>query len=201
MSKKDWGVLEYPREDKRAPPYFLEDGMSFEELIKKISPKLRRITFKLSRYLTVFSADDLYQEALIRLWNDFSKGKLQDNTDSYILQGCYFHLKNYLRTHKNNIILVSLDEAVHDEEGQDLDLSNCISLATSRPILDDIHVKFLLEQINNNGLTKREKEIFHFTLDGLTTRQIGERLGISHVRVVKIQKVIRQKCLKHVDVF
>lgn len=175
--------------------------MDFGELVKKISPKLKRITFRLGRYLTVFSSDDLYQEALIRLWDDFRKGRLKDKTDSYILQGCYFHLKNYLRTHKNKINLVSLEEIIYSEDGEGLCLAGVIPLASSENILDNIHADFLLEQINNNGLTKREKDIFHFVLDGLTTRQIGERLGISHVRVVKIQKVIRRKCLKHMDVF
>lgn len=174
--------------------------MSFEELVKRISPKLKRITFRLSRYLSVFGSDDLYQEALIHLWSDFNQGKLQNKTSSYILQGCYFHLKNYLRINKHKVTFCSLDEVIRDEDGEELHLADIIPSRSSGDIIEETHAKFFLEQINNNGLTKREKEIFHFVLDGLTTRQIGYKLGISHVRVVKIQKTIRRKCLKHIDI-
>jgi RNA polymerase sigma factor (sigma-70 family) len=43
-------------------------------------------------------------------------------------------------------------------------------------------------------LNEREKVVFRLYLDGLTTRDIGTRLGISHVMVVKIKKKIKEKC-------
>ena len=45
-------------------------------------------------------------------------------------------------------------------------------------------------------LTRKEKEIVFFYLQGWTTREIGERLGISHVSIVKLEEKIREKCKK-----
>jgi len=48
-------------------------------------------------------------------------------------------------------------------------------------------------------LTKREKGIVSYCADGLTMREIGKILGVSHVRVVKLMRRIRVKCDKHLD--
>ncbi|MDD4894563.1 MAG: sigma-70 family RNA polymerase sigma factor [Candidatus Omnitrophica bacterium] len=173
--------------------------MCFEEIIKRISPKLKGIVYRLKSYFPFFSMDDLYQEAMSHLWVDYKEGKLSDKTDSYILQGCYFYLKNYIRKNKSRVLLISLDGIIYDEKGEEHAMNNILSLEDPHSALDDIHANFLLEQINNNGLTKREKEVFHLVLEGLTTREIGRRLGVSHVRIVKLQKRIREKCREHLD--
>jgi len=172
--------------------------MHFGELIKRISPTLKRITYKLNGHFSFFNNEDLYQEALIHLWLDFKEGKLRDKTDSYMLQGCYFHLKNYIRKNYDKTNLISL-EKLTNKEGEDFDLDNVLSLKDSESCFEVIHCKMLIEQINNNGLTKREKEVFCLALEGLTTREIGSRLGISHVRVVKLKGKIREKSRKYVD--
>ena len=43
-------------------------------------------------------------------------------------------------------------------------------------------------------LTDRERYVFGLYLQGLTTREIGNRLNVSHVMVVKIEKRISEKC-------
>ena len=172
--------------------------MSYEKLVKKIAPKLKRITYKLGRYLSFCAQDDLYQEALIYLWEEFCEGRLFDKTDSYILQGCYFHLKNYIRKNVDKAKLVSIDFGYGDEEGQDT-VDEVLHLKSPDSLFDDVYCKMLIEQINNNGLTIREKQVFNFALKGLTVREIGGRLGISHVRVVKLRHSIAEKCLKHLD--
>jgi RNA polymerase sigma factor (sigma-70 family) len=174
--------------------------MNFEEILKRLSPTIKRIAYKLKGYSPYINEEDLYQEAMSHLWVDYKEGKLSDKTDSYILQGCYFHLKNYLRKNKTRSLLLSLDGVVYDEEGQELRVDNILYWQDPHSALDEIHVKFFLEQINNNGLTKREKEVFYLALEGLTTREIGRRLGVSHVRVVKLQKKIREKCKEHLDI-
>ena len=57
----------------------------------------------------------------------------------------------------------------------------------------------IVEVIQNNGLTGREKALLPFFAEGLTLRQIGKKIGVSHVAVLKIREAIRKKCLKHVD--
>ena len=149
--------------------------MSYEELVRKIAPKLKRITYKLGKYLSFCAQDDLYQEALIYLWEEFSKGELLDKTDSYILQGCYFHLKNYIRKNIDKARLISIDFDYGDEEGQGT-LDEILHLKSPGSLFEDVYCKMLIEKINNNGLTVREKEVFNFALDGLTVREIGSRL-------------------------
>ncbi|MBU1726739.1 MAG: sigma-70 family RNA polymerase sigma factor [Candidatus Omnitrophica bacterium] len=174
------------------------EKVNFETLLKKISPTLKRITYRLNYHFTFFNDEDLFQEALIHLWQDFNAGELSDKTDSYILQGCYFHLKNYLRKHLARARFVSIEASLNEEK---FTLEGSLSLEDEKSsrYLDDLHTKMLIEAIRNNGLSPREKEVFNFLSQNLTTRQIGERLGVSHVSVVKIISRIREKCKKHLD--
>ncbi len=172
--------------------------MHFEELINRISPKLKGITHKLNGRFTFFNEDDLYQEALVRLWIDYKDGRLVDKNDSYILQGSYYYLKNYIRKNYDKANLISLENSTN-AEGEVFDLDNILSLESPESYFEVIHCRMLIEQINNNGLTKREKEVFCLALEGLTTREIGSRLGISHVRVVKLKGKIKDKCKKYRD--
>ncbi|MCX5711850.1 MAG: hypothetical protein NTY47_02120, partial [Candidatus Omnitrophica bacterium] len=140
--------------------------MEFADLNKKISPILKRITYRLGTKFAVFSPDDLYQEAMVKLWLDFQAGKLDDKTQSYILQGCYFHLKNFLRKHYRENRLVSLDNLLSkDNENQ---VKESSILGQQESCRSQAHADFLLEAIRNNGLTKREKEVFFLALDGRT---------------------------------
>jgi RNA polymerase sigma factor (sigma-70 family) len=172
--------------------------MCFEELANKLSPTVKRIAYKLNGHYRSFSHDDLYQEAMLHLWNNFRLGRISDKTDSYILQGCYFHLKNYIRKVNEKSNMVSLDMAVGDE-GKDLEdilAPKYLSVEDSREYL---HNKLLAESINNNGFDLREKKILSFLAEGLTTRDIGKRLGFSHVSIVKVIGKIKQKAARHID--
>jgi len=172
--------------------------MDFEYLLKKISPTLKRITYKLNSRCCFFNYEDLYQEALMHLWLSFREGKLSDKTDSYILQGCYFHLKNYMRKNYDKANLISLDKMVN-REGEVIDLDDILPLKSKESCYELINCNMLTERIKNDGLTKREKEVFCLALEGLTVREIGNRLGISHVRVVKLRSKIKEKSSKYVD--
>lgn len=162
--------------------------MRFEELQDKLSPVIKRIAYKLNGRYRTFSHDDLFQEALMHLWVDFMAGKLSDKTDSYILQGCYFHLKNYIRK-VNEKPDLSLDEMVsYEPEGVEFE-----------DIRKSLSNRLLTETIENNGFDPREKKILMFLKDGLTTRGIGRKIGVSHVMVVKLIGKIREKCRKYID--
>ena len=64
---------------------------------------------------------------------------------------------------------------------------------------EDLHNKFLAESIRNNGFNPREKRLLAYFSQGLTTRDIGKRMSISHVAVVKMMHKIRVKAWKHLD--
>ena len=174
--------------------------MEFEGLVKKLSPTVRRIAYKLNGRYRSFSHDDLYQEALLHLWNNFNSGRLADKTDSYILQGCYFHLKNYIRKVNEKPNIISLDMPVGQEEGDNvLEEILYLKFTAQEDCRNFLHVKFLAEAIQNNGFNLREKRILLFLKEGLTTRDIGKRIGLSHVSIVKALKMIRKKAREYLD--
>lgn len=167
--------------------------MTFEELIERISPKLKGIVYKIHTPAYSFSKEDLYQEAILQLWVDHNEGKLSDKTDSYVLQSCYFYLKNYMRTHQDKTTLMSVNTPINEEGTQ---LQEILSL--KEEILDDEehNIDNLMEKVFKNRLSRKEKEIAFFYLQGWTTREIGQRLGVSHVSIVKLEEKIREKCKK-----
>ena len=151
----------------------------FEKLVKRISPKLKAITRRFN-WKIFFDEDDLYQEALLYLWEKWKKNEILDKTDSFILQGCFFFLKNYIRKAWTKIDFINASEEIlHEWEGN-----------TFFNYMDN---KLLIEEMERR-LTEREKIVFSLYLEGFTIREIGKKLGISHVMVIKIKKKIRDKC-------
>lgn len=171
-----------------------EEGLAehgFSRLAKELSPSLRKLSRK-NRHLGFIDKDDLYQEALINLWSRLEKGELSDKTASYIVRGCYFHIQNYIRTHKVRNNVLSLEEPIVFEEGRQSCLKDM--LKDEKPdLLSQLNSRFIVDDIMNNGLSRREKDVFRLLYKGLNVRQIAKRLGISHVRVVKIKQNINHK--------
>jgi len=165
--------------------------MSYPELLKRLSPRLKGITHKLNGKYTFFNEDDLFQEAAIRLWQEFERGRLSDKTDSYILQGCYFHLKNYIRKTYDKKSTLSLEEMLTDNDSGE-DRLSC--LASPAPF-EYLHAHILEEEMRSVCRDKREKIIFSLSFQGLTVREIAAKLGISHVLVVRLRKRMREKML------
>jgi RNA polymerase sigma factor (sigma-70 family) len=166
--------------------------MEFEALLKRIGPQLKAIAHKLNGRYTVLNDDDLYQEEIIYLWEKWQDGKLQNKTDSYILQGCYFCLKNYLRKvcRVTDVRSVSLQERVTEDA---MELEETLSSKQAERDFETIDEHLLKEEITGR-LSNQEKKIVEFLLSGFTTREIGEKLGISHVMVVKLKNRIKNKC-------
>lgn len=172
--------------------------MSFEELHRKLSPTIKRIAYKLNGGYRSFNHDDLYQEASIHLWSNFLKGKLSDKTDSYILQGCYFHLKNYIRKVNERSNIISIDTVLNTAD--EATVGDILGKYWACPdCRGDLHNKFLVQSIRDNGFNPKEKSLLTYFSQGLTTRDIGKLMDISHVSVVKMMQKIRAKSQKHLD--
>jgi RNA polymerase sigma factor (sigma-70 family) len=163
--------------------------MSFEELVRRISPVLQRITQRLNGRFTFMDHNDLYQEAVLQLWIDFQGGRLEAKTDSYVLQGCYFHLKNYIRKTQDSVALVSLSAMMDEESGRLEELMEADEMVA----IDYVDGKMQVEALLEEGLSERERDVLAFSMEGMTTREIGEKLGISHVAVVKVRNRIRER--------
>lgn len=161
----------------------------FEDLIKRLTPTLRRIAHKLNGRFSFFDDDDLFQEALAHLWIAFKQGKVGDKTDSYILQGCYYHLRNHLRKIVDGVSLISLNEIFY-EDGDTLEES----LSTEDPnITNSVEDELIKEGAKTSGLSDREEKVLKLLLEGSTLREIGKLIGVSHTMVVKIKRKIKNK--------
>ena len=170
--------------------------MEFQDLSRKLTPTIKRIAYRLNGKYRTFSHEDLYQEAIIHLWLNFKAGKLDKKTDSYMLQGCYFHLKNYIRK-VNEKTQVSLD-AIICAGDEFLDMQGFLIDGKQQDIRELLDIKLLAQEVTDKGISVREKFVLESLSHGLTTREIGRRLSLSHVMVGRIISKIRQKCYKHI---
>ncbi len=164
-------------------------GMTFDSLVHRISPTLKRITKRLNGHFSFFNDEDLYQEALTHLWVDYREGVLGDKTDSYILQGCYFHLRNYLRKVQDNVVVLSFNAPV-GEDGTRLEDLAAIDDGVR---FDHLESRLQMEVAEKRYFTEREKNVLMLFLEGMSMREIGSKLGISHVMVLKIRNRIKDK--------
>ena len=158
--------------------------MDFITLYERVSPTLKKIARFHNGQGMFIDTDDLYQEMCTHLWNNFGAGVPKGINESYIVTGCKFHILNYLRKEKPRAVVMSLDEPLN-EEGETYkdilpDNEEWMDVKTDR--------RMTLEYIRKNGFTPQEKEVFFLLYDGCTVREAAERLGMSHVMVVKIKK-------------
>jgi len=163
--------------------------MDFIEVYNRVSPRIRRIAFRYRNYLADADEDDLYQEMCRYLWEHYRDGADGSVNDYYIARGCEFHILNYLRTKKEKARLSRLEDPIN-ENG---DMLKDVLSDGSESMDISVDRKIIIDTIMNNGFTKREKEVFKLLLEGYTTREAGERLGISHVMVVKSKKNLVRK--------
>ncbi|MFA5363482.1 MAG: sigma-70 family RNA polymerase sigma factor [Candidatus Omnitrophota bacterium] len=164
--------------------------MGFDELFTRVSPKIKRIARRYNRWGTACNYEDLYQEMSVYLWGKFKTGVPEGINESYIVKGCRFHILNYLRKTRENVVIFPLEERLSDEKDSLREL-----LPDYREPLDErIDEDLIVEHILNNGFSPQEKQVFAFMMKGYTVREIGGKMGISHVMVIKISKKMRDKC-------
>ncbi len=166
--------------------------MNFETLFRKISPTLKIVARKYGSRISFIERDELYQEMCIYLWDNFKDGVPNNLNEAYIVRGGEFYLLNYLRKEKEKITIVSLEEPLNE----DGDTLKDILSDAEEDLGEQLDRKIALDEIRNNGITKREKEVISLLLNGYTIREVGRKLGISHVMVIKHKKRIAEKCKK-----
>ena len=168
------------------------EKMSFEELFKNISPRLKNIARSYKKRVSFANEDDLYQEMSAHLWDKFEDGMPEGLSYSYIVKGCKFFILNYLRKKRNKVMILSLETPLNDEGGK---LGDIIP-DDKEPLKTRIDRESTINDIKRNGLSAREKEVLSLLLKGYTVREAGKDLGISHVMVVKVKQRIVQKWRK-----
>jgi|AGTN01.2.fsa_nt_gi Bacterial regulatory proteins, luxR family. len=168
--------------------------MKFEEALVTIAPKLRQLAFAYRTWSPAADEDDLFSEMTAHLRERWSGDGLGAKTESYIVQSCYFHLRNYLRTiveKGKSLSLEALREA-RDDSGED-EHRECVLCDPAPAPQRYLEERALYDTIMKNGLSRMEKDIILCLYEGMTVREIGEKFGISHVMVVKYKKSIARK--------
>jgi len=163
-----------------------------DEIINRLKFQLRAIIRKLNLHHQYIDGEDLYQETLLFLWQQNRDGKLKNKNDSYILQGCYYYLKNHLRKYIKSKNRESDYNQYYNssKQGQEIDNNNQLNYHShSNYDMDE----YLYYDDFKQVLSFKEKRLLNLKLKGLSSREIGRELGISHTMVLKIRKKIITK--------
>ncbi|MBN2097586.1 MAG: sigma-70 family RNA polymerase sigma factor [Candidatus Omnitrophica bacterium] len=163
--------------------------MEFTRLYNRLAPRLRQIARRLKTRVAFVDEDDLFQEMCIYLWKKYQQGIPEHLNDRYVINGCNFHINNYLRKMSDNVYMLSLEHPMNDD-GQLLRDTLC---EVTEPLYRSLDRKMTFEEIKNNGFSKREKQVLDILTQGYTVREAARQLGISHVMVVKYKKRLVDK--------
>jgi len=128
--------------------------------------------------------EDLIQEAIIHLW--LREREKPGQSRSWYIQSCRLHLQNFLRRGR------SVDDGkrrhvagppIAVEPQEDLEArvdDTLLSLVCARDLVAEL----------SKWLTPVEKQILSLAHDGLSSREIGERLDLSHTSILRRQRNI-----------
>jgi len=161
--------------------------MDFKVLLEKVTPALKVIARKRVLY-GFYDADDLYQQMCLYLWQRFKEGMPIGINEAYVIKACEFHILNYLRKGHRMPGSYSLDAPMRDTG---LTLKEMLpDMQQDLSSLVDTNIN--IDNIKKN-LTQKEGRVFELLIKGETVRDIADKLGISHVMVVKYKKNIIKK--------
>ena len=162
--------------------------MTFEAKLAEFVPKLTALSMNIKNMPVSMERSDLIAEMELHLWKKWKNGDFTIHTDSYLIQSCWFHIKNFIRTAGNrDRSTVNLDEPFSSSDSTRYDI-----LADEYDISNEIDLHIMIDSILENGLSEREKEVFLLDLEGHNLREIAAFLNISFVRVHKILARIRK---------
>jgi RNA polymerase sigma factor (sigma-70 family) len=139
--------------------------------------------------LTANSAlrEDLMQEALIHLWQEQEQNPGQ--TKNWYLQNCRFHLLHYLALGRSVDSPKRRASQVHPfDQAEDSD-GWLGRFGSAESVLQDVSARDILSAMSKL-LSDREMSILRWLLEGVGTREIARRLGISHPMVIKLRRKI-----------
>jgi len=135
--------------------------------------------------------DDLMQEALVHLWR--LERERPHQRPSWYLQSCQFHLRHYMQSGrsvdswKRRDGMVSTPLLNEDEASGWSPADDFVALESSA-----LHVHEMLDLLGRQ-LTPSQKKVLNFLAEGLSCREIGSRLGVSHNAVIKHRRRIARE--------
>ena len=158
--------------------------MKFCDIVKGLD---KRLWFLTGNYTLPpeIGKEDLYQEAVVSLYERYLKGELNEKNNTYLINSCRFALNNYLRKARPKIKTSSLEEIGEDNLDE--------SAATKDESPNNDEEFFVEEIVSSAKLNPREVRVLKLLFAGYTCRDAGKFLGISHVMILKIKKHIEEK--------
>jgi RNA polymerase sigma factor (sigma-70 family) len=131
--------------------------------------------------------EDLMQEALIHLWQ--VQEQTPGQTRNWYLQNCRFHLLHYLALGRSLDSPKRRASQVHPSDHEE-ELDDWLDrFEGDDTVLQDVSARDMLESLSKL-LSQREMSILQWLAEGLGTREIAKRLGISHPMVIKHRRKI-----------
>ncbi|MFO1498605.1 MAG: LuxR family transcriptional regulator [Verrucomicrobiota bacterium] len=131
--------------------------------------------------------EDLMQEALIHLWQVQEQNPGQ--TKNWYLQNCRYRLLHYLALGRSVDSPKRRASQVHPSEYDD-DADDWLDrFEGSDTVLQDVSARDMFSSLSK-VLSPREISILQWLAEGLGTREIAKRLGISHPMVIKHRRKI-----------
>src|SRR3989339_718152 len=81
--------------------------MNFNDIIELVKKELEQISLRYNNYSNYVDKNDLFSEMILHLWQEWKCKKFDNKTKSYIIQSCYFYLRNYLRINEDKYKIVN----------------------------------------------------------------------------------------------
>jgi len=162
---------------------------SFSRSLTSEDPSLRESLAHMIRRLTpnVALREDLLQEAMIHLW--LTETRRPGQTRSWYLQSCRFHLQHYLNcgrsidSAKRWRDQLPLNERWDEEENSNEEVDSGNSVLTS------VSAREILALLAPH-LSSLEQTVLDCLADGLSAREIGRKLKLSHTMVIRHRRKI-----------
>jgi DNA-directed RNA polymerase specialized sigma24 family protein len=164
-------------------------GMLVDE--RQTHQSLRRIVGRIAANATL--QEDLMQEALLHLWQQ--EIQRPDQKLSWYLQGCRFHLNNY----------ISRGRSVDSAKRRSTTAAGSMNGSDMEALLDEsefggaafaaVCARDMVAQLSN-WMPPIERQIVGYLADGLTIREIAGRLDVSHTAVIKHRRKIAVLAIK-----
>ncbi len=161
----------------------------FPERVKKISAGIKGIAYKLNGKYAYVDHDDLYQEAVLHLWKEYKLNTFLGKNDSYLLQGCYYYLRNYVRNMELKSRNISIYDKKYSNSGRDKEY---FVAKEEKPPEDEVFMQEL-----SGLLEEKEKKVFLLLSEGYTIREIAGKTGVSHPMIIKTRKKIAERTKKY----
>jgi DNA-directed RNA polymerase specialized sigma24 family protein len=170
----------------------IKSNRGLNKIVNQIKFQLKAITRKLNIKYQYIDSEDLYQEALFYLWQQYNTGKLKNKNKSYILQGCYYYLKNHIRKYVKYKDCQINSNSYYNTENPDKDIDEGNRLGYSGSTTSGLDEYLYYDEFQKD-LSSKEKVLLNLRLRGLSAREIGKELGVSHTMVLKMRKKMMTK--------